>query len=112
MKLRLPWYVKLPGIILFLTGPIAASYTNPYFLWGGKVQEAQRREKGYHMVRYKSKDNVKVHTKESEALYAQLENGLFPEPVVSRMASNEEIQENGLYVLGAKLVQKEEVSEE
>ena len=112
MNLRFPWYVRLGGIILFLTGPIAAIYTNPYVFWGGKVKEASRREKSYEMIRYKSKDDVKVHTKESEDFYAELEKGFFPEPVVSRMASNEEIQESGLYVLGARLVKKEEASEE
>lgn len=108
MKLRFPWYFRLTGIILVLSGPIAYVFANPYIFWGGKEKEAIRRVKGYHQVHYKNEADVQVHTEESKRFYEELGNGNIPKPLYSKIVTQEEISENGLYVIGAKLIKNEE----
>jgi len=101
MKLRFPWYIRLAGIVTVLAGPIAYVFANPYIFWGGKENEAQRRVKGYHQVRYKNEADVQVHTEESKRFYEYFGKSKYPPPMYSKTPTFEEIMENGLYVIGS-----------
>lgn len=99
MKFNPPWFIRLPLIILGLTLPLSYTFSNPYWVFGGKKKEAEKRFVHYHQVHYKNEADVKVHTEESKQFYDELRAGNYPVPHHSHHLSDEEIEEKGLYVI-------------
>lgn len=101
MNFRTPWFVRLPLIILTLSFPMYFTYSNPYWIFGGKEKEALRRYRNYSQVHYKNEEDVKVHTEESKLFYIDLAGGNFPVPLYGKHLTDEEISDKGLYVIRA-----------
>lgn len=63
----------------------------------------ETRFKYYDNVRQKKYEDIKVHTKESDAYFDRIKEGDFPVPSYSTIPSDEEIKEHGLFVIGKRL---------
>lgn len=84
MRPNYPWYVKLVVGVTLATGPILALYTNPYTIWTLKDEKS-----GLRLEAYRSDPSI------LESLSG-----------TSRIFTDEEVQEGGLTIVGAKFVRR------
>ena len=87
MSLSFPWYAKLVAGVALAAGPIAVLYNNPYIIWKLKDEKSGIRPKKYlsEISDFKKRESS---------------SGL------ARIYSDEEVQESGLTIVGAKYVRR------
>jgi hypothetical protein len=107
MKFRLPWPLRLAGLLVVLNGVPAYLYMNPYFFFGGYEKLTRPHFKRYEHVHYKKEEDVQVGTDESKSFYNQLREGRYPLPQHSSFPSDEEIEQHGLFIIGKEQTKKE-----